>query len=189
MALGILVGGLTLIGQKHLPINFNFLANSGAVWLVPAFLASCFSKSGKGHSITLCIICLLFCVSSYYIFEAVMNKHELSFGRWQLIWTAMAFIAGSIFGLGAYFANNGNGVLKYCGMNLLPAVFFSEGIIKLIHLEDYSHMIPAVMMFLCIGLILYFTINRKDCVKKYNLLSFAALSLLGLAGYELLYRI
>jgi len=117
-----------------------------------------------------------------------MGSYELSFGRWQAVWTVMSFISGSVFGLGAYFANNSNGILQYCGMNLLPAVFFSEGVDKLLHLADYSHMIPAVIMVICIGLLLYFIVNRKNCIKKYNLLSFAALSLLGLAGYELLYR-
>lgn len=38
--LGLVVGVLTLIGQKYLPMNLNFLANSGAVWLIPAFLLS-----------------------------------------------------------------------------------------------------------------------------------------------------
>ena len=45
--LGIFVGGLTLIGQKYLPINFNFLANSGAVWLVPAFFVSYLLKPSR----------------------------------------------------------------------------------------------------------------------------------------------
>lgn len=42
--LGMVVGVLTLIGQKYLPMNLNFLANSGAVWLIPAFLISYFEK-------------------------------------------------------------------------------------------------------------------------------------------------
>lgn len=187
--LGIFVGILTVIGQKYLPINFNFLANSGAVWLVPAFFVSYLLKPSKGNSIGLCIVCLLFCVISYYWFEAIMNNHELYLGRWAIIWTVMAFIAGVIFGLGAYFVNNRNDFLKYCGMNLLPAVFFSEGMTKLIHLSDYSHMIPAIIMITCIGVIIYLAINRKDYLKRFNLLSFMALSLLGLVGHEMLYRI
>lgn len=187
--LGILVGGLTVIGQKYLPINFNFLANSGAVWLVPAFFISYFLKSSKGNSIGLCIVCLLFCVMSYYWFEAIMNNHEFYLNRWAIIWIVMAFVAGAVFGLGAYFVNSRNHILKYCGMNLLPAVFFSEGMIKLIHLSDYLHMIPAVIMITCIGLIIYLAINRKDYLKRFNLISFMTLSFLGLVGHEVLYRI
>lgn len=187
--LGCFIGAATILGQKFLPINFNFLANSGAVWLIPAFFASYYSKSSMGHSIALCIVCLLFCVIGYYLSESIMNSHRFSFTRWQVIWMVMSFLAGSVFGLGAYFANHSAGILQYCGKNLLPAVFFSEGASKLIHLSDYSHMIPAVIMITCIGLILYFSINRKDCIQRNNLLSFAALSVFGLIGYELLYRI
>lgn len=42
VVLGLVVGILTVIGQKYLPINLNFLANSGSVWLIPAFLFSYF---------------------------------------------------------------------------------------------------------------------------------------------------
>ncbi|MDE6863441.1 MAG: hypothetical protein K2J41_03545 [Eubacterium sp.] len=187
--LGIAVGCLTLVGQKYLPANLNFLANSGAVWLIPAFCVSYYSKSNKMNSIILCIVCLLFCVSGYYTFEAIMNHHGLSINTWEIVWTVMAFVAGFVFGFGAYFANNNENFLKYCGMNLLPAVFFSEGINKLIHISDYSHMVPAVIMVTLIGLILYIIINRKDIIKKNNIISFAALSVLGLAGFEVLYRI
>lgn len=187
--LGIAVGCLTLVGQKYLPINLNFLANSGAVWLIPAFCISYFSKSNKLDSIILCIVCLLFCVSGYYIFEAIINHHGLTMNKWEIVWTVMAFAAGFVFGFGAYFANNSENLLKYCGMNLLPAVFFSEGVNKFIHISDYSHMVPAVIMVSMIGLILYIVINCKDSIKKNNLISFTILSVFGLAGFEVLYRI
>ncbi|MEE3393151.1 MAG: hypothetical protein VZR00_06655 [Lachnospiraceae bacterium] len=38
----------------------------------------------------------------------------------------------------------------------------------------------------CIGLILYLAINRKECYKPKNLLSFLVLSSLGVAGYSVL---
>ena len=36
--IGLTVGVITVIGQKYLPINLNFLANSGAIWLIPTFI-------------------------------------------------------------------------------------------------------------------------------------------------------
>ena len=184
--LGIFTGCLTLIGQKYLPNNLNFLSNSGAVWLVPAFLVSYLSKTSKNCSIALCVIFLFFCVNSYYVFETIINNHGFTFSKWQVVWNLIAVIAGSIFGLGAYFANTENGIVKYFGMNLLPAVFFSEGLQQIINIGEYIHMIPASIMITCIGLIMYFAINRKDCFKKYNMLSFAILSIIGLVGYLLL---
>ena len=184
--LGVFIGCLTLIGQKYLPNNLKFLSNSGAVWLVPAFLVSYLSKSSKKSSIALCVIFLFFCVNSYYVFESIMNNHGFAFSKWQVVWNLMAVIAGSIFGLGAYFANRENGIVKYFGMNLLPAVFFSEGLQQIINIGEYIHMIPATIMITSIGLIMYFAINRKGCFKKYNMLSFAILSIIGLVGYLLL---
>ena len=56
--LGLAVGVLTLTGQKYLPMNLNFLANSGAVWLIPAFLLSYFGKeTGCRLSLTQLCVC------------------------------------------------------------------------------------------------------------------------------------
>lgn len=187
--LGVLVGILTVIGQKYLPINFNFLANSGAIWLIPAFSVSYYGKWDKKHSILVCITCLLCCVYGYYGFEAVLNHHSFSISFYTIIWTICAFIGGAIFGIGAYFANNNDNWLKYCGQNLLPAVFLAEGINKIIHISEYMHMIPAVIMETLIGILLYFAINRKCAFEKSNFISIILITMLGLLGYEILYRV
>ena len=49
--IGVLVGILTVIGQKYLPTNLNFLANSASMWLIPAFLIPYFLKTDKKDSI------------------------------------------------------------------------------------------------------------------------------------------
>lgn len=180
---------MTVIGQKYLPINLNFLANSGAIWLIPAFLVSYLSKTNPIHSILLCIICLLCCVLGYYGFEAVLNSHAFELGFYTYVWIACAFIGGTIFGLGAYCANYNNGWLKYCGQNLLPAVFLAEGINKIIHIDGYMHMIPAVVMVTLIGVALYFVINRHDCLKKKNLSSIVVITAFGLIGFEIISQI
>ena len=145
IGLGLAVGIVTLIGQKYLPMNLNFLANSGAIWLVPAFLLSYFWKKDIVHSIAVTIICLLGCVYGYYIFEAVLNRHGFTLAGGALLWSVVALLAGAVFGLGAFFANQKHSKLKYLGANLLPAVFTAEGLDNVIHIEDYSHMIPAVI--------------------------------------------
>ena len=184
--LGFAVGVLTLIGQKYLPMNLNFLANSGAVWLIPAFLLSYFEKGNRLQSIANTIVCLLGCVYGYYIFEAVMNHHAFSFAEGALFWTVVAFIAGAVFGLGAFFANQENSKLKYFGMNLLPAVFTAEGVDNVIHIKDYSHMIPAVIMKIVIGVILYLVVNRKDVIKLRNIISYVVITIFGIIGFTVL---
>lgn len=117
-AAGIVEGLMTLMGQRYLPINLNFLANSGAV-----------------------------------------------------------------FGIGAYWANTKSNQLKYCGMNLLPAVFVAEGMDEVLHVSDYSHMIPAVILKIAIGITLYVIINRKFSLKVISLAFFIGFSTLGADAY------
>ena len=83
------------------------------------------------------------------------------------MWSVVALIAGAVFGLGAYLANQEGSKLKYFGMNLLPAVFTAEGLDNVIHIEDYSHMVPAVIMKIIIGVILYLVVNRKEIKLAY----------------------
>lgn len=184
--LGLAVGVLTLVGQKYFPMNLNFLANSGAVWLIPAFLLGYFEKENRLQSIATSIVCLLGCVYGYYIFEAVLNHHAFTFAGGALLWSGVALIAGAVFGLGAFFANQENSKLKYFGMNLLPAVFTAEGLDNVIHIKDYSHMVPAVIMKIIIGVILYLVINKKDMLRLKNIISYIVITALGVAAFTVL---
>ena len=186
VVLGLVVGILTVIGQKYLPINLNFLANSGSVWLIPAFLFSYFEKGSWVQSIVTTIVCLLGCVYGYYIFEAVLNQHAFSLAEGALLWTVVAFISGAVFGFGAYVANQENSKLRYLGMNLLPAVFTAEGLDNVIHIADYSHMVPAVVMKIVIGVVLYLVINRKNAIGIWNVASYVVITALGVVGFAIL---
>lgn len=189
LVVGLVVGIMTVLLQGLLSINLNFLANSGAVWLVPAFLLTFHFKMDKTFSIINCIMCLLGCVFGYYVFEAIKNGHSFIFEGFIILWTGVAFVAGVIFGIGAYFANTKNNWLKYCGMNLLPAVFISEGFMNLIHIDWYMHMLGAIVLKILIGLILYFVLNKKDSFKKNNLLFALLMITLGTMGFEGLFHI
>lgn len=71
-------------------------------------------------------------------------------------------------------------------MNLLPAVFTAEGLDNVIHIKDYSHMIPAVIMKIIIGVILYLVVNRKDVVKLKNMISYVVITAFGVVGFAVL---
>lgn len=189
ISIGLIVGIITVIGQKYLPINLNFLANSGAIWLIPAYLLSYYFKSNKLNSILVSILCLISCVFCYYLFESILNNHAFFIGKYMAIWLICAIISGVILGLVIYYSNNKKIILKQFSQNLLPAVFFSEGTNKLIHLNDYNHMIPAIIIVILIGLILYLIINRKSILKINSIITFLILSCLGIIFYEIIYRI
>lgn len=188
LLLGFFVGILTLVGQKYLPGSMNSLANSGAIWLIPAFFIAVSART-KLSAISLCIETLIVCVFSYYWMESILNQHSFDWGdHYFYLWLICSVIAGAIFGLGAFFYGQ-KSKLYYWGASLLPAVFFAEGLNELIHLPDYIQMFPAVLGKVIIGLVLYFVIYKKTLFGKNPLLSFCVLSALGLFGYELLYRL
>lgn len=184
---GALVGALTLIGQKYLPVNLNFLANSGSVWLIPAFLLSYSGKGNKVHAIFAAAACLLGCVYGYYIFESVLNRHAFQLDRGVLLWSCVGLAAGTVFGLGAYVANQEHSRLKSFGLNMLPAVFTAEGLDNVLHIEDYAHMVPAVIMKIIIGVVLYLAVNGKDAARPQNMISYAVITALGTAAFIVLF--
>ncbi len=184
---GIGTGILTLIGQKYLPGSLNSLANSGAVWLIPAFFVAWSGRTAIS-AVLLCAETLAACVVSYYLAEAALNAHAFSPHFYFWLWLACAAVFGAVFGLGAYLRGR-RGAHSHWGAGLLPAVFLSEGLSELIHLPDYAHMIPAVIGRIIVGLALYGIIYRRDAFRKMPLVSFGALSALGVVGYELLFRL
>ena len=48
-------------------------------------------------------------------------------------------------------------------------------------------MVPAVIMKIIIGVVLYLIINRKDVIRIKNLLSYAAITVLGVAAFAILF--
>lgn len=70
IVLGSVIGVLTLVGQKYLPMNLNFLANSGAVWLIPAFLLSYFERETE-YSLSLSRSCACWAVFTVIIFSSL----------------------------------------------------------------------------------------------------------------------
>lgn len=181
---GIFTGVLTLIGQKYLPTNLNFSANSVSMWLVPAFLLPYYLKENKICSTSLSVIVLILCVLSYYVFEAIYNKHSFYINGIQLFWLSSAVVGGIVFGLCSNLAQNKTNFIKHISTNMMPAVFVTEASSKLFHFNDYKHMVYGIFIQITIGIVLYLIINKKDAFKLKNALSFLVLIILGSIAFE-----
>ncbi|MCR5067943.1 MAG: DUF6518 family protein [Erysipelotrichaceae bacterium] len=181
------IGLLTLMGQKILPDNLNFLANSGAVWMIPAFFMAFFFGRERKQSVVIATLCLLGCVSGYYVSEAIVNAHGLLLNYHVVIWLVCSFIGGLLGGLAGYYSRQANGLKSRLSSAFLPAVFLAEGIDKLLHPDMYGHIIYGTLLTLLIGLLLYPAISRKECLRREQLLALCATTAMGLLFYELLY--
>lgn len=188
-AVGIVTGMLTLIGQKYLSIDLNFLANSASVWVVPAFMTAYLLNGGGKQSALYGIAVLTACVLGYYVFEAAVNRHSYFINAHQLLWLGCAVIGGAAVGLFAHAARTKTGIIGDFCANLIPAVFVTEASSKLFHINDYRHMLTGLFVQMAIGLALYAAVNGKRAFKKENLISFAVLLILGNAAFEALWRI
>ncbi len=159
------------------------------MWLIPTFFVPYFLKTDKRDSIILGINCLISCVLGYYIFEAVFNNHSFELSRTIVFWLICAVVGGLVFGLGANYSNTKKSIVRYMSMNLLPAVFISEGLDKLIHISEYEHMITGIILQIIIGLVLYYIVNYKDFLKKKNLLSTLCLVIVGTLSFCIFFSI
>lgn len=186
--IGIIIGGLTLLGQKFLPMNFNFLANSGAIWLIPAYFVAKFDKQVK-RSIAFSVIELEACVLGYYIIEAISNHHALEIYSFTILWLLCGVVGGFVIGVASNYAARKESKLTIMAQNILPAIFLSEGINKLIHIQHYQHMIPAVVLVTMIGAVLYFVIQQKQSLHWKNMVGLAVMTAFGLCFYEVILRI
>lgn len=186
MFIGFIVGLLTVFGQKYLPGALNSIANSGSVWVVPAFYIGT-KQRDKLESILLSIIYLLMCVMTYYGYYAIKWNTGFSIGFYQAVWLICAVVFGFVFGFGGYLSKKENRIIKYLCTTMLPAAFISESLTFISHFEHYSHMIDVIVMWLVVGCAMYLINCKNEWKSKKYLFSLLIMTLLGFAGYQLLY--
>lgn len=138
----------------------NSVANSGSVWVIPAFYIGTKQKD-KLQSILLSIVYLLMCVITYYGYCAIKWDTGFSIGFYQAVWLICAVIFGFVFGFGGYLSKKENSKIRRLCTAMLPATFISESLTFIVHFEHYSHMADVIAMWLVVGCAMYF-INCKN---------------------------
>lgn len=183
---GLMMGLATVFGQKYLPGTWNSLANSGSVWVVPAFYMAALYKE-KWKSIVSSILYLLLCVTTYYGYYAIVWKIGFGIRFHQAVWLGCAVVFGFIFGLGGNLSQYGNERVKYIGKTMLSATFLSESLLLLSHFQHYSHMVGVMLMWLIVGIGMYFVNCKRAWKSKQCLLSLFLMTGLGFTGFQLVY--
>jgi hypothetical protein len=123
---GLSIGVLTVYGQR-LPGGWSTLANSGAVWLVFAFVAGSLMRSdlaaaaaGAGT--------LTGAVIGYYAAVPIVVEGAAANTRSVAIWTGTALIGGPVFGLAGRWWRRGSLAERAIALALLSGVFVAEGL-------------------------------------------------------------
>jgi len=129
-ASGLVLGMLTNLAQGWLPGSWNQLANSGAIWSVAAFAAGAVLARRASLPITavagLCAESGL--VIGYYGY-AEFGRDGMGGLLAPLVWLAMAFVAGPLFGVaGAWWRGSASRSRRVIGPAALAGVFGAEGL-------------------------------------------------------------
>ena len=123
---GLSIGVLTVYGQR-LPGGWSTLANSGAVWLVFAFVAGSVMRTdlaaaaaGTGT--------LVGAVIGYYAAVPIVVEGAAANIRSVAIWTGTALIGGPVLGLAGRWWRRGSLAQRVIALALLSGVFVAEGL-------------------------------------------------------------
>ncbi|MRN52657.1 DUF6518 family protein [Paenibacillus monticola] len=184
VVIGIVVGILTVLGQGILPGNWNSLANSGTVWLIPTFFIGALGSRKLTAAIN-GILSLFGMVAGYYAYAMLIQdvSHSLYY---ILLWTGAAVVGGIIFGIAGHLWRQGRSWWRHCGSALLGGVFITEGLNLFIHIDDYRHMLAVGVVEIIVGLGLVLVLERTNRARGYALLLLLPVIILGLIGYQVL---
>lgn len=185
VVVGIIVGILTVLGQGVLPGNWNSLANSGTIWLIPAFFVGARGTTMSKASIA-STLALLGMVTGYYGYSMVVQDvaHSLFF---ITLWVGVAIIGGVIFGFAGFLWGRDKSSKHKYGSALLGGVFITEGLNLFVHIDDYRHMLAVGIVQIIVGFILILVLEHSTKERVTSLLAVFPVIVLGMIGYQMLY--
>lgn len=183
--IGIFIGILTVLGQGILPGSWNYLANSGTVWLLPSFFIGALGST-KIRAVRLSILSIFGMVAGYYGYSMLVQDVSHSI-YYILVWFGTAVVGGIIFGLGGFLWKRENGFKHRFGSSLIGGVFITQGLDIFIHINDYRHMLDVGIVQIVIGLLLLLFLERTNKERISSLFWLLPVVILGIVGYQLLH--
>jgi hypothetical protein len=131
---GLGVGALTVLGQATLPGSWNHFANSGAVWLVAAFVVGAWMPSVPWAMVS-GFISLLMALAGY---TAVISVLGLTYPfSASAFWGAVGLAGGPAFGLAGQWWHHSGGSWRHAiSAALMGGVFIAEGWYMLTIIQD-----------------------------------------------------
>jgi hypothetical protein len=178
---GLAIGALTVFGQSILPGSWNHFANSGAIWLLPAFLIGSIMPSYRWAS-PAGVVTLFGALTGYTLTAGALGyPYTLSaFAFWGVI----GVIGGPIFGAAGYAWRSQDIRQRVIGLGLLGGVFVAEGWFMMQYIQD----LLAGWLFIGVGLLLALLLARSFKERLYTLLVMLPITATGIGVYALLGR-
>jgi hypothetical protein len=178
---GIVIGGLTGWLQGLLPGAFNNLANSGAIWLIAAFVIGAIVGSVRSAAV-LGLIVVASEVVGYYAYAQFLSS-GIGDLRAPTVWLIVASVSGPLLGVAGSWWRTGSTRQRLCGIALLAGAFVGEGLHHLFQITDHQ---AQGIGFVVVGLALALALARSWSERALALLCSAGVGLVVLAGFALL---
>lgn len=175
---GVGLGILTSLAQGVLPGASNQIANSGAVWCVPAFAAGALVAGGHLalRKPVLAGLCTTVGLVVGYYGCAEFGRGGMGSPFWPLVWLAMALISGPLFGAaGAWWRRGHTAPRRVVALAALAGVFGMESI-------QYAWVLHyAAQAWTCVALLVAIPLLMARRHKERALTLLTALAFSGLA--------
>jgi hypothetical protein len=178
---GLVLGGLTLALQGALPGSSNRLANSGAVWVVGAFLAGALLRVGRWQTWLAGTAVLVGAVAGYYgSLVAFEHKTASPAGLSGPVgWSAVALASGPIFATAGSWWRDERLGRRVGSLGLLGGVFVAEGG----YLLASHRPVGQTVVVSTIGVLLPLTLGRSARERLYGEAALAPAAAVGFGGY------
>lgn len=150
---GIALGVLTNLAQGGLPGASNQIANSGAVWCVPAFTAGALAAAGHlalRKSVLAGLGTTIGLVVGYYGC-AEFGRSGMGGPFWPAVWLVMALVSGPLFGAaGAWWRRGHTARRRVVGLAALAGVFGTEAILagQVLHYAGQAWTCAALLVLI-----------------------------------------
>jgi len=121
-----LIGGLTSLGQQHLPAWINSLANSVGGWTMLSFLLVWLGRAKPLLGALLGVVVFILLTESYSVVSEWRGFDDGD--PFTSIWTVVGLIAGPVLGVSAGLVRHAPPLWRVLGVAPLSAVLLGEGI-------------------------------------------------------------
>jgi hypothetical protein len=181
LASGFALGFLTLLGQKWLHGAWLAVVNSGAVWLLPAFVAGSFMRTdataaAAGAGLLVAAVVGYYAPVPLVVEGAAANSHSVA------IWSATAVVGGPVYGLAGRWWRRGRTWRIWVALGLLGGAFLAEGAARLHAGNDGA----AGWTMVAVGLALPLLLGRSARDRAFGLVTTAPVVALTAVAYTVI---
>ena len=147
IAAGLVIGAMTAVGQSVLSGSLFQLTNSGAIWVIIAFVMGRYASS-RTTAIVAGTLALVGELVGYYLTVWLISPYVSPLWR-MLAWCVVAVIAGPLLAWSGYVSSHMSGRMRLVGLAMLGAIFIGEGLYLIAWVT--TPLIPLLWLVIGVG--------------------------------------